>query len=152
MRLALYQPDMPQNTAALMRLAAGLDLPVDIIEPCGFLWDDRRLRRVGMDYLKLVSVQRHQNWDCFRRSADVIGTRVVLLTTRGATPHIALPFRPDDVLLVGREGSGVPDSVHDAVDARVTLPMAPGFRSFNVVTAAAMVASEALRQTNGWPA
>jgi tRNA (cytidine/uridine-2'-O-)-methyltransferase len=152
MRLAIFQPDMPQNTAALLRLAAGLNLPVNVIEPCGFLWDDKRLRRVGMDYLKIVSVERHQNWESFRRSAGVAGARVVLLTTRGATPHLAFPFRPDDVLLVGREGSGVPESVHGAAGARVTLPMAPGFRSFNVVTAAAMVASEALRQTNGWPA
>lgn len=151
MRLALYQPDMPQNAAAALRLAAGLNLPVDIIEPCGFLWDDKRLRRVGMDYLKRVSIQKHQNWEQFRRATDTAPARVVLLTTRGATAHIAFSFRPDDVLLVGRESSGVPDTVHDAVDARVTLPMAPGFRSFNVVTAAAMVAGEALRQTGGWP-
>lgn len=151
MRLALYQPDMPQNAAAALRLAAGLNLPVDIIEPCGFLWDDKRLRRVGMDYLKRVSIQKHQNWERFREGVNAAQSRVVLLTTRGATAHTVFSFRSDDVLLVGRESSGVPDSVHDAVDARVTLPMAPGFRSFNVVTAAAMVVGEALRQTNGWP-
>lgn len=152
MRLALYQPDIPQNAAAVLRLAAGLGLPVDIIEPCGFLWDDRRLRRVAMDYPSKVQTERHVNWSCFRDAAGVRGARVILLTTAGAVAHVDFAFRPDDVLLLGREGSGVPEAIHAAADSRVTVPMAPGVRSFNVVTAAAMVAGEALRQTGGWPA
>ncbi|MBB4264643.1 tRNA (cytidine(34)-2'-O)-methyltransferase [Roseospira visakhapatnamensis] len=151
MRLALFQPDMPQNTAAVLRLGACLGLPVEIIEPCGFLWDDKRLRRIGMDYLETASCRRHAGWNAFRQATDLAGARLVLLTTGGAVAHVDHAFRPDDVLLLGRESAGVPDAVHQAVDARVTVPMAPGARSLNVVLAAAMVAGEALRQTGGFP-
>ena len=151
MRLALFQPDIPQNTAAVIRLGACLGLPVEIIEPCGFLWDDKRLRRVGMDYLEAVSLRRHAGWDAFRQADGVAGARLVLLTTRGAVAHIAFAFRPDDVLLLGRESAGVPETIHQAMDARVAVPMAPGARSLNVAMAAAIVAGEALRQTGGFP-
>lgn len=151
MRLALYQPDMPQNTAALLRLAACLDLPVEVIEPCGFLWDDRRLRRVGMDYAQRVETRRHTSWEAFRRAPGIGDNRVILLTTAGAVAHVAFAFRPNDVLLLGRESTGVPPTVHESVAGRVVVPMAQGTRSLNVVVAAAMVAGEALRQTGGFP-
>lgn len=152
MRIALYQPDMPQNTAALIRLAACLGLSVEVIEPCGFLWDDRRLRRVGMDYLDRVALRRHRSWIAFQAAADLTGARRLLLTTAADQPYTAFAFRPDDVLILGRESGGVPDAVHADVDARLGIPMAAGARSLNVVVAAAMVAGEALRQTAGFPA
>lgn len=149
MRLALYQPDIPQNAGGILRLAACMGLDVDVIEPCGFLWDDRRLRRAGMDYRELARISRHTSWDRFQ-TAGPPGRRV-LLTTAGATPFLEFAFRDDDVLLLGRESCGVPDDVHAAVDARVIIPQSAGTRSLNVVTAAAIVAAEALRQCNAWP-
>ena len=146
MRIALYQPDIPQNAGTLLRTAACLGLAVDVIEPCGFLWDDRKLRRSGMDYLDQVEVIRHHTWGAFRFAYDS-SRRVILLTTRAATPYTGFTFRADDILLLGRESAGVPDEVHDAVDARVTIPLRPGLRSLNVAVAAAMVLGEALRQT-----
>ncbi len=150
MRLALYQPDLPQNTAALIRLAACLGVPVEVIEPAGFLWDDRRLRRVAMDYPDLVSVRRHADWPTFLAADGVAPARRVLLSTRAATPYADFAFRADDVLVLGRESAGAPDWLHQAVGARVRVPMAAGARSLNVVAAAAMVAGEALRQTGGF--
>ncbi|MQX37028.1 tRNA (cytidine(34)-2'-O)-methyltransferase [Roseospira navarrensis] len=152
MRLALFQPDIPQNAAAAIRLATGLGLAVEVVEPCGFLWDDRRLRRVGMDYLAVTPPRRHPDWAAFRAAPGVAGRRVVLLTTRATVSYTAAAYRPDDILLLGRESAGVPDDIHAAADLRVGIPMAAGARSLNVVTAAAMVAGEALRQTDGWPA
>lgn len=151
MRLALYQPDIPQNTGALLRLAACFDLALDIIEPCGFVWEDRHLKRAGLDYGQLARVTRHLSWDVFVRERPAPTGRLVLLTTRGAVPHHTFSFAPTDTLLLGRESCGVPDSVHDQVDARVVVPLVPTARSLNVVTAAAIVLSEALRQTNGFP-
>ncbi len=152
MRLALYQPDIPQNTGAILRLGACLGVAVDIIEPCGFKFDDRRLRRVGMDYLDQVAVRRHRSWAAFRRAgAGKAGGRLILLTTRGACPHTEFAFAADDVLLLGRESAGVPDAVHAAADARLRVPMRPGLRSLNLALAAAIVLAEALRQTNGFP-
>ena len=148
MRLALYQPDIPQNTGAILRLGACLGVAVDIIEPCGFVLDDRRLRRVGMDYLDKVAVRRHRSWAAFRGAA---AGRLILLTTRSACPHTGFAFAADDVLLLGRETAGVPDAVHDAADARLRVPMRPGLRSLNLALAAAIVLAEALRQTNGFP-
>ena len=148
MRLALYQPDIPQNTGAILRLGACLGVAVDIIEPCGFVIDDRRLRRVGMDYLDKVVVRRHRSWAAFRRAA---AGRLILLTTRSASPHTGFAFAADDILLLGRETAGVPDAVHDAADARLRVPMRPGLRSLNLALAAAIVLAEALRQTNGFP-
>lgn len=149
MRLVLFQPDIPQNAGTLMRLAACLGLAVDVIEPCGFLLDDRRLRRSGMDYLDRLSWHR---WPSWRAYADAPHAgRLVLLTTRGSVPHVEAAFRPDDRLMVGQEGSGVPDAAHAAADLAVRVPMAPGLRSLNVAVAAAMVVGEALRQTGGFP-
>ena len=148
MRLALYQPDIAPNAGAMLRFAACLDVPVDIIEPCGFVFADAKLRRAGMDYLDHVELVRHISWDAFR--ATVPG-RLVLLTTRAATAYTEAAFRPSDTLMVGRESAGVPDAVHEAADLRVRVPMRPGLRSLNVALAAAMVLGEALRQTASWP-
>lgn len=149
MRLALYQPDIPQNAGTLFRTAACLGIGVDLIEPCGFLLDDRRLRRAGMDYLEGVELIRHASWERFAAARGA--ERLVLLTTRGAVAHVDFAFRPDDVLLLGREGAGVPDEVHAAAGAAVRIPLRPGLRSLNVAVAGAIVLAEALRQTNGFP-
>jgi tRNA (cytidine/uridine-2'-O-)-methyltransferase len=148
MRLALFEPDIPQNAGAMLRLAACLGLAVDVVGPCGFHLSDRALRRAGMDYLDRVALVRHASWHAFRAVQD---GRLVLLTTRGARTHLDFAFRPDDTLMVGRESAGVPDFVHAAADARLRVPMAAGLRSLNVVTAAAIVLGEALRQTGGFP-
>ncbi|HSI01600.1 MAG TPA: tRNA (cytidine(34)-2'-O)-methyltransferase [Reyranella sp.] len=150
MRLALYQPDIPQNLGAFIRLAACLGTPLDIIEPCGFPVDDRRIRRAAMDYVDLARLQRHTSWATFRH--DRAPGRLVLLTTTGATGLPQARFERDDVLLVGRESAGVPAEVHDAADLRVRVPMQKGARSLNVALAAAVVLSEALRQTDGYQA
>lgn len=148
MRLALYEPDIPQNTGTMLRLAACLGLGVDIIEPCGFVLSDARLRRAGMDYLDGVAMTRHASWPRFR--AERPGGRLILLTTRADEIYTDFAFAPDDTLLVGRESAGVPEAVHDAADARLRIPLRPGRRSLNVAIAAAMVAGEALRQTGGF--
>jgi tRNA (cytidine/uridine-2'-O-)-methyltransferase len=144
-RLALYQPDIPQNTGAMMRLAACLGVPLDIIEPCGFILDDRRLRRAGMDYIDHLEMKRHASWDRF--VSETSQGRLVLLTTRGSIPYLDFAFQPGDTLLMGSESAGVPDEVVNAADARIRIPMKPGLRSLNVALAAAMVLGEALRQT-----
>jgi tRNA (cytidine/uridine-2'-O-)-methyltransferase len=153
MRLALYEPDIPQNTGAILRLAACLGVPVDLIEPCGFLLDDRRLRRSGMDYLEAVDLTRHSSWNAYTRGRQDAAARhrLVLLTTKGRTAYTAFRFEPSDTLLVGRESSGVPDAVHGAADARIVIPLQTGQRSLNVAMAAAMVLGEALRQTRMFP-
>jgi len=148
MRLALYQPDIPQNCGTLLRLAACLDLAVDIIEPCGFIWDDRRLRRAGMDYLADVALARHASWEAYRDQAK---GRLILLTTRGEQRYSDFSFRRDDNLLVGRESAGAPEDVHKAADQRLRIPMRPGLRSINVALAASMVLGEAMRQTGSFP-
>lgn len=148
MRLALYQPDIPQNLGAFIRLAACLGTPLDIIEPCGFPVDDRRIRRAAMDYVDLARIRRHASWEAFRR--DRGAGRLVLLTTTGADRLTDARFRPDDTLLLGRESAGAPADVHEAADLRVRVPMQGGARSLNVALAAAMVLSEALRQTDGY--
>jgi tRNA (cytidine/uridine-2'-O-)-methyltransferase len=145
MRLALFQPDIPQNAGTLMRMAAALGLAVDLIEPCGFILDDTRLRRAVMDYYELLDLTRHASWTAFMR--DLPPSRVVLLSTAAATPYTDFSFRPDDILMVGRESAGVPGEVHDAADARILVPMKPPARSLNVAVAAAMAVGEALRQT-----
>jgi tRNA (cytidine/uridine-2'-O-)-methyltransferase len=150
MRLALYQPDIPQNAGTLLRLAACLAIPVDLIEPCGFVLSDRRLRRAGLDYLDGVSLVRHASWTAYRAAAPA--GRLVLLTTRGAARYTDFAFAADDRVMVGRESGGVPDDVHAAADARLVIPMAPGLRSINVACAAAMVLGEALRQLEWTPA
>jgi len=150
MRLALYQPDITQNLGAFIRLAACLGMPLDIIEPCGFPVDDRRIRRAAMDYVDLARLRRHASWDAFRR--DSAPGRLVLLTTAGAVRLPEAHFRADDILLLGRESAGVPAEIHEAADLRVRVPMQKGVRSLNVALAAAMVLSEALRQTDGYQA
>ncbi|KJS40580.1 MAG: hypothetical protein VR70_05635 [Rhodospirillaceae bacterium BRH_c57] len=150
MRLALYQPDIPHNTGAILRLAACLGLGVDIIEPCGFLWEDKRLRRAGMDYRELAVVTRYSSWERYLGERSSTG-RLVLLSTRAATAHTTFRFESDDTLLLGRESAGVPPDVYDATDARITIPMAPGARSLNVAMAAAIVTAEALSQGEAWP-
>jgi tRNA (cytidine/uridine-2'-O-)-methyltransferase len=147
MRLALYQPDIPQNTGTILRLAACLGLGADIIEPCGFVLSDARMRRAGMDYLDSLDLVRHRSWSAFQ--ANRAGRRV-LLTTRAPTRHTDFAFESDDILLLGRESAGVPEAVHEAAAARVTIPLQPGYRALNVAVAAAMVAGEALRQTGGF--
>ena len=149
MRIALFQPDIPQNTGAIMRLAACMGVGVDIVEPCGFVWSDARLRRAGMDYLGHVPLVRHVSWQAF---CAVPRGRLVLLTTRGAQPYTSFGFRQEDTLLLGSESAGVPDDVHAVADARLFIPMMPAIRSLNVALAAAMVLGEAMRQTGGIPA
>jgi tRNA (cytidine/uridine-2'-O-)-methyltransferase len=149
MRLALFEPDIPQNTGTLLRLGACLGIGVDIIEPCGFLFTDKGLKRAGMDYLELANYRRHDSWAAFE--AQRAG-RLVLLTSKAAHAYTEFVFAPDDVLLLGRESAGVPDSVRDAADARLRIPLMPGLRSLNVALAASMVLGEALRQTEGFPA
>jgi tRNA (cytidine/uridine-2'-O-)-methyltransferase len=154
MRLALYQPDIPQNAGSLMRLCACLGVGLDIIEPCGFLLSDRNLPRAGMDYLDRLALTRHPSWEQWQagRGPEGMRARMILLTTRGAQPYADFAFRPGDTLLVGRESAGVPDGVHASADARLVIPLAAGMRSLNVAQAAAMVLGEALRQTGGFAA
>jgi tRNA (cytidine/uridine-2'-O-)-methyltransferase len=147
MRLTLYQPDIAQNCGSLIRLGACLGVPVDIIEPCGFLFSEKGFRRAGMDYLELASVTRHPSWEAFRPQG-----RLILLTTRATLAYTGFAFAADDVILLGRESAGVPDEVHAAAYSRLRIPMRTGLRSINVAQAAAMVLGEALRQTDGFPA
>jgi tRNA (cytidine/uridine-2'-O-)-methyltransferase len=148
MRLALYEPDIPQNLGAFIRLAACVGVPLDIIEPCGFPVDDKRIRRAAMDYYDLARITRHVSWERFQ--CDRAAGRLVLLTTAGAQAFPDIAFRPDDILVLGRESAGVPEAVHDTADLRLRIPLRPGARSLNVALAAAMVLSEGLRQTNGF--
>ncbi len=152
MRLALYQPDIPQNTGALLRLGACLETSVDIIEPSGFVLTDQRLRRTAMDYINHVEWRRHQSWSAFLADHDdrEAAGRLILLSTRGRVSHTDLAYRDDDTLLLGQESSGAPDEVWERCDTSVRVPLAPGTRSLNVVAAAAIVLAEALRQTGGF--
>lgn len=147
--LALYQPDIAPNTAAMIRLCACLGASLEIIEPCGFVWDEDKLKRVALDYVPLVRITRHRNFADFQQT--MAGRRILLLSTKAAQPYTQFAFKADDVLMVGRESSGVPDDVHQAVTARLTIPMAhSAARSLNVVTAAAIVLAEARRQVVSW--
>jgi len=148
--IALYQPDIPQNAGNILRLAACLGMGVHIIGPAGFDFSDRSLRRAGMDYLGQVEIVRHSGWTEFRGWQSGSGSRLVLITTHGATTYTDFGFTQRDILLVGRESAGVPETVHQSADARLLIPMRPGLRSLNVASAAAMVAGEALRQTGGF--
>lgn len=147
LRIALYQPDIPGNTGTILRLAACLGLGVDIIEPAGFDISDRNLKRAGMDYLASVSLARHVNFERFEEWRRASGRRLVLASTKAAERYTDFAYRPDDILLFGRESAGVPETVHDRADARVIIPMVEGQRSINVAMSAAMIAGEALRQT-----
>ena len=152
MRIALYEPDIPQNTGTILRLAACLGVEADIIEPAGFPVTDRAFRRAGMDYLDQVTITRHPGWDDFdqwRKKTQELGggARLVLFTTRSTLSYLDYTFRRDDVLLFGRESAGVPEHVHQAADARLTIPIRPELRSLNVAVACAMALGEAMRQT-----
>jgi tRNA (cytidine/uridine-2'-O-)-methyltransferase len=149
MRLALFEPDIPQNAGSLLRLGACLGVGIDIIEPCGFLLTDRHFRRAGLDYHPLADMRRHSSWTRFQ--ADRPPGRLILLTTRASQPYADFAFVPGDTLLVGRESVGAPQAVHDAADARLLIPLRPGLRSLNVAQAAAMVLGEALRQCHAFP-
>jgi len=149
MRIALYQPDIPQNTGTVLRLCACLGVEAHIIEPAGFPTSDRAFRRAGMDYLDAVTIVRHGSWRDFEAWRAAGRHRLVLLTTGAAMSYLDYRFEPADVLLFGRESAGVPLEVHQAADARLVIPMRPGLRSLNVAVAVAMVAGEALRQTGG---
>lgn len=153
MRLALFEPDIPQNAGAMMRLAAGLGIALDLIEPCGFVLDDRRLRRSLLDYLQYLDWTRHPSWQAFERWREGRRPRprLLALTVDGETAYTRQAYRDDDIVLVGRESAGLPSVVRQAVDARLRVPMAVGPRSLNVATAAAMVIGEGLRQTR-WTA
>jgi tRNA (cytidine/uridine-2'-O-)-methyltransferase len=148
MRIALYQPDQAGNVGTILRLAACLATPVDIIEPCGFPWSDRALKRAGMDYAAMASVTRHPDWSAYRAAAS---GRIILLTTRGDTPLPFASFTPGDNLLLGSESKGVPDELHAVADMRVRIPRTARTRSLNIAVAAGIALAEALRQTGGWP-
>jgi tRNA (cytidine/uridine-2'-O-)-methyltransferase len=151
MRLALYQPDIPQNTGALLRLAACLGVALDIIEPCGFPLSDKSLRRTGMDYVDLVDITLHPSWSAFTAATQARQGRVVLLTTTAPKAYCDVRFTPQDVLLLGRESAGVPGEVKQAAALSVRVPLNRRARSLNVAMAAGIVLGEALRQTSGFP-
>jgi tRNA (cytidine/uridine-2'-O-)-methyltransferase len=151
MRLALYQPDIAQNTGTILRLAACLCVEAHIIEPAGFPTSDRAFRRAGMDYLDHVQLVRHVTWGAFERWRRERASRLLLFTTRSGRSYLEHRFAPDDILLFGRESAGVPEEVHAAADARLLIPMRPDLRSLNVAMACAMALGEALRQTGGMP-
>lgn len=146
LRIALYQPDIAGNTGTILRLAACLGLGVDIIEPAGFPLSDKALKRAGMDYLEMAALTRHIDWNAFEGWRKEDGRRLVLLSTKATTPYTSFSFADGDILLFGRESAGVPDSVHQAADARLTIPMQGSARSINVALSVAMVAGEAIRQ------
>jgi tRNA (cytidine/uridine-2'-O-)-methyltransferase len=148
MRLALHQPDQAGNVGTILRLAACLGVPVDIIEPCGFPWSDKALKRAGMDYVEIASVTRHANWQDFEAK---LGGRLVLLTTAGDVRIDSAELRGEDVLLLGSESRGVPAEIHKRAALRVRIPQAAGTRSLNIAVAAGIALAEALRQTKGWP-
>jgi tRNA (cytidine/uridine-2'-O-)-methyltransferase len=146
MRIALFEPDIPQNTGTILRLAACLGVEAHIIEPAGFPTSDRAFRRAGMDYLDRVSLQRHTSWQAFQAWRNAEGARLILFTTRASKSYLDHAFGRDDILLFGRESSGVPEEVHEAADVRLVIPMREGLRSLNVAMVAAMAAGEAIRQ------
>ncbi|VWX47204.1 tRNA (cytidine(34)-2'-O)-methyltransferase [Novosphingobium sp. 9U] len=149
MRIALFEPEIAGNVGAIMRLAACLGASVDVVEPMGFAWDDRRVRRAAMDYIDHVTVTRHASFDAFK--ATIADGRLLLFTTKSSQSIYQFEFRPDDVLLFGKESAGVPGEVAKACDARLRIPMRPQVRSMNLATATALVLGEALRQTGGLP-
>jgi tRNA (cytidine/uridine-2'-O-)-methyltransferase len=151
MRIALYEPDIPQNTGTILRLCACLGIEAHIIEPAGFPVTDRAFRRAGMDYLDQVALTRHGSFTAFEDWRREKGLALVLITTQAERSYLDHVFHTNQVLLFGRESAGVPEAVHRAADVALRVPMRPGLRSLNVAMAAAMVAGEALRQTEGFP-
>ena len=152
LRLALLEPDIPQNAGTLFRLAACMGIPVDFIEPAGFDASDRNLRRAGLDYLAHVHIERHLDFAHFERWRRNHRYRLILATTHGAQNAYAFRFEPRDIIMLGRESAGAPPHVHEAADARIALPLAPGLRSLNIAVAGAKLVGEALRQLDALPA
>ena len=150
MRIALYQPDIPQNTGTILRAAACLGVNVDIIGPTGFDISDRALKRAALDYLPHVQINRHLNFDEFDKSQSP-SSRLILLTTQAKTSYTSFKFKPCDILLLGSESKGVPQEIHDKASHRICIPMKTGLRSLNIAIATAMVLGEALRQLNNFP-
>ncbi|MFM7027917.1 MAG: tRNA (cytidine(34)-2'-O)-methyltransferase [Chakrabartia sp.] len=148
MRIALYQPEIAGNVGAILRLAACLGVPVDIIDPCGFAFSDKKLKRSGMDYAERVEISRHADWPTFRGAR---AGRLVLMSSKATDLIGSFAFQPDDTLLMGQESAGVPDDVREACDAAIRIPMAPGLRSFNISVATGIALFEALRQTGQLP-
>jgi len=142
--IALYQPDIPQNVGAAMRLCACLGIPLDIIEPCGFPWDIKKIRQSGMDYVGQIEVIRHDSWSAFKEAYPE--KRLILLTTKSPTPYLEFEFDKNDILIAGRESSGVPEEIHQEIASRVIIPMAGESRSLNIINATSMITGEALRQ------
>ncbi|HMB48647.1 MAG TPA: tRNA (cytidine(34)-2'-O)-methyltransferase [Afifellaceae bacterium] len=149
--LALYQPDIPQNTGTILRLGACFSLPVHIIHPASFALSDRNLKRAGMDYIDRANLTEHDDWTAFAAWRNSGDHRLIALTTAANRPYTGFSFRSGDVLLLGRESAGLPEAVHETADARLAIPMAQGARSLNVALAAGIVAAEALRQLDGFP-
>jgi len=148
LKIALYQPDIPQNLGSMMRLCACTGVELDIIEPCGFLWDERKIRQSAMDYYDHIKITRHTSWDKF---FDLYHEqyRIILMSTKTETPYTRFTFQENDILLAGRESAGAPEHVHNSVDERVCIPMHGEMRSLNIVNATSMILGEALRQTDG---
>jgi tRNA (cytidine/uridine-2'-O-)-methyltransferase len=151
LRIALYQPEIAGNVGAVLRLSACLNVACDIIEPCGFPFSDKGLKRAGMDYADAVVIERHQGASEFIANARSNNRRIVLMTTKASISLFNAEFHPDDIILMGSEGSGVPDDIHSAADLRIRIPMQPQFRSLNVSVAAGIALAEALRQTGQLP-
>ncbi len=148
MRIALFEPDIPQNAGNIFRLGACLGLPVDIIEPAGFLIDDKRLKRASMDYYDYLELKKHLSWEKFYEWAQKNSYRLILLTTKSKKSYFNYKFKLNDIILFGRESAGVPDYVHNSVNERLTIPMIKGPRSINLSSSVAMVSGEMLRQLN----
>ncbi|MBX9804687.1 MAG: tRNA (cytidine(34)-2'-O)-methyltransferase [Alphaproteobacteria bacterium] len=146
MRLALYQPEIPQNTGTLMRLCACMGISLEVIHPCGFVWEDRRLRRAGMDYMDIAAVQHHTSWEVFSNWTQRENHRLILLDAKAQTSYTDFVFKERDILMMGQESCGVPEDVFKEIPHRLKIPMIPNCRSLNVSLAAAMVVGEALRQ------
>ena len=151
MRIALYEPDIPQNTGTILRLCACLGVEAHIVEPAGFPVTDRAFRRAGMDYLDHVAIVRHGSWAEFEAWRRQQRLSLVLITTAASRSYLDHVYRGDEILLFGRESAGVPEAVHQAADVRLRIPMCEGLRSLNVAMAAALVVGETLRQTGGFP-
>ncbi len=147
MNIALYQPDIPQNVGAAMRLCACMDIGLDIIEPCGFAWNEKRIRASAMDYFDGVNINKHTSWNSFFDLYQLQNRRIILMSTKSSVPYTDFEFKNDDILLAGRESAGVPEEIHQSVHGRIYIPMYKGFRSLNVVNATSMILGEALRQT-----
>lgn len=147
MKIALYQPDIPQNCGAMIRLCACMGVGLDIIEPCGFLWDERKIRQSALDYYDKMTLTRHDSWNDFYHHYNG-QRRIILMSTKTDTSYTDFKFRKDDILLAGRESAGVPENVHNAADARICIPMKNDLRSLNIVNATSMILGEAIRQTD----